>query len=244
MNHYIHPRATLGQRCTVGHFSVIMEDAIIGEGTAIGNNVTIYNGTVVGQNSMVGDNCILGKQPHPGKTSTVRADIPWTPLNIGFGSILGSGVILYAGSTLGEEVMIGDLATVREGCRIGSRVILGRGAALENNVTVGDFAKIQTGAYLTALTFVGPHVFVAPMVITANDHYMGRTEQRLSQKKGPRIEEGARVGAGALLLPGITVGAETFVAAGSLVSRDTRPETVVMGRPARFVRDVPEDEKR
>jgi len=241
---YIHPRATIGLNCVIGFFSVIREDAIIGPGTTIGNNVTIYPGTFVGDNCCVGDNCVLGKQPHPAKTSTTRLAGPLRPLWVGPGGVIGSGVVLYAGTSLGEEVMVGDMASVREMCRVGSRVIIGRGAVLENDVSVGDDTKIQTGAYLTAHTVVGAGAFIAPMVITANDNYMGRTDGRFSKIKGPRIEEGARVGAGAVILPGVTVAAETFVAAGALVTRDTLPGTVVSGCPARFVRDVPQHEKR
>lgn len=241
---YIHPRAIIGSRCAIGYFSVVWEDVRLGDGTSIGNNVTIYPGTVVGENCLIGDNCIIGKQPHPAKTSTTKADGPLHPLRIGPGSILGTGVVLYAGTVLGEDVMIGDLASVRERCDIGCKVIIGRGAALENNVSIEDCTKIQTGAYLTAHTVVGSYVFIAPMVATANDNYMGRTDERFSKIKGPRIEDGARVGAGALLLPGVTVAAETFVAAGSLVSRNTSPGTVVMGRPARFAGHVPDMEKR
>jgi acetyltransferase-like isoleucine patch superfamily enzyme len=242
--HYIHPQATVGRYCTIGFFSVVREGAFIGNGTAIGNNVTVYPGTVVGENSYLGDNCVIGKLPHPAKTSTARMDIPFHPLRIGAGAILGSGVVLYAGSILSEEVMIGDLASVREMCRIGRSVTVGRGAVLENSVSVGDYTKIQTGAYLTAYTEVGAYAFIAPMVCTANDNFMGRTEERFSRKKGPRVDDGARVGAVSLLLPGVTVAAETFVAAGSLVSRDTLPGTLVMGRPAKFVRHVQDKEKR
>lgn len=240
---YIHPRAAMGKSCTIGFYSVVREDVWIGEGTSIGNNVTIYPGTVVGENCFIGDNCVLGKQPHPARTSTVQPDGLLEPLRLGAGSVVGSGAVLYAGTVIKEEVMIGDLASVRERCKIGRRVIIGRGAVLENDVSVGDYSKLQTGAYLTAHTSVSARAFIAPMVITANDNQMGRTEERLSEKRGPCIEEGARIGAGALLLPGVRVAAETFVAAGSLVTRDTRPGTVVMGRPARFVRFVPEKEK-
>lgn len=240
---YIHPQAAVGRNCSIGYFTVIMEGALIGEGTFVGNNVTIYPGTVVGAECRIGDNCVIGKQPHPSKTSTVRVDAPLKPLVIGRGCVFGSGAVLYAGTKVGEEAMVGDLASIREKCLVGRRVTIGRGVVLENEVIVGDCVKIQTGAYLTAHTVVGSRAFIAPMVCTANDNYIGRTGERHAKKAGPRIEENARIGAGVLILPGVKVAEETFVAAGSLVTRDTGPGTVVMGRPARFVRDVPEGEK-
>lgn len=243
MTSYVHPLAKVDTDCQVGFFSVIGQDVTVGRGSRIGNSATIYPGTVIGENCRIGDNCVIGKQPHPAVTSRCRVTKELPPLRIGQGSVLGSGVVLYAGTVLGAEVMVGDLASVRESCAIGHQVIIGRGAALENGVVVGECAKIQTGAYLTAYTVVGARAFIAPMVVTANDNLIGRRDENIDDLEGPRIEENARVGAGVLLLPGVTVARESFVAAGSLVTRDTRPESMVMGRPARFVRPVPEPEK-
>jgi acetyltransferase-like isoleucine patch superfamily enzyme len=76
-------------------------------------------------------------------------------------------------------------------------------------------------------------------VVTTNDDTMGRHAPGEAMP-GPRIGRAARVGAGAVLRPGITVGEEAFVAAGAVVIRDVDPRTVVMGVPARPVREVPE----
>jgi acetyltransferase-like isoleucine patch superfamily enzyme len=71
---------------------------------------------------------------------------------------------------------------------------------------------------------------------------MGRTEQRFGKIKGPTIRRGARVGGGAILCPGIEIGQEAFVGAGAVVTKDVPPRKVVVGNPARVLRDVPEDE--
>ena len=85
-------------------------------------------------------------------------------------------------------------------------------------------------------------VFIAPMVTTTNDNYMGRTEKRFKSIKGATIQRGARVGGGAILLPGINIAPETFVAAGALVTKDTKEKRVLKGFPAKEVREVPEEE--
>ena len=85
-------------------------------------------------------------------------------------------------------------------------------------------------------------LFSAPTVQTTNDNFMGRTERRHALEKGATIRRGARVGGGSLLLPAVEIGEEAFVAAGSIVTRDVPAQTVVMGSPAKVVRDVPEDE--
>jgi acetyltransferase-like isoleucine patch superfamily enzyme len=78
--------------------------------------------------------------------------------------------------------------------------------------------------------------------VTTNDNFMGRTERRHELKRGPTIRRGARVGGGAVLCPGIEIGEEAFVGAGAVVTKDVPPRKVVVGNPARVIRDVADDE--
>jgi acetyltransferase-like isoleucine patch superfamily enzyme len=122
--------------------------------------------------------------------------------------------------------------------------ILGRGSLIENDTTVGAGTRIQAEAYVTAYSTLEEDVFIAPCVVTTNDNFMGRTEKRKSLMKGPTIRRGARVGGGAVLLPGIEIGEEAFVGAGAVVTKDVPPRKLVVGSPARVLRDVSEDELR
>jgi len=107
---------------------------------------------------------------------------------------------------------------------------------------IGAYTKIQTGSYITAYMEIEERVFIAPMVTTTNDNYMGRTEKRFQYIKGATIRRGARIGGGAILLPSVEIGEETFVAAGALVTKDTPSAKMVKGFPARIVKNVPEEE--
>ena len=78
--------------------------------------------------------------------------------------------------------------------------------------------------------------------MTTNDNFMGRTEKRHEQVKGPTIRRGARIGGGAILCPGVEIGEEAFVGAGAVVVKDVPPRTLVVGNPARPLRTVPENE--
>ena len=78
--------------------------------------------------------------------------------------------------------------------------------------------------------------------MTTNDNFMGRTDRRHALRKGPTIRRGARIGGGAVLCPGIEIGEEAFVGAGAVVTKDVAPRTVVVGSPARRIRDVAPDE--
>jgi acetyltransferase-like isoleucine patch superfamily enzyme len=95
---------------------------------------------------------------------------------------------------------------------------------------------------VTAYSILEDDVFIAPCVVTTNDNFMGRTEQRHALRKGPTIRRGARIGGGAVLLPGIEVGEEAFVGAGAVVVRNVPPRALVVGNPARQIRDVLDEE--
>jgi acetyltransferase-like isoleucine patch superfamily enzyme len=102
--------------------------------------------------------------------------------------------------------------------------------------------RIQADAYITAYSTLEEHVFIAPCVVTTNDDFMGRTERRHELTKGPTIRRGARIGGGAILRPGVEVGEEALVGAGAVVTKDVPARAVVVGNPARVLRDVPDEE--
>ena len=139
-------------------------------------------------------------------------------------------------------MIVGDGARVRERCVVGDDVVIGSGSLVENDTTIGARTTIQAEAYITAYSTLEDHVFIAPCVVTTNDNFMGRTEKRHELVKGPTIRRGARVGGGAILCPGVEIGEEAFVGAGAVVTKDVPPRVVVVGNPARVLRDVPDEE--
>ena len=206
-----------------------------------GENVVIYPGTVIGDGCRIGDNVVLGKQPALSPRSTAkREELP--PLELGEGTIVSTGSVVFAGTRIGARVILGDQSCVRERCVLGDDVVVGRGSLVENDTRVGARTKIQANAYVTAYSILEDDVFIAPCVVTTNDNFMGRTEQRHALRRGPTIRRGARIGGGAVLLPGIEVGEEAFVGAGAVVVRNVPPRALVVGNPARQIRDVPDEE--
>ena len=137
--------------------------------------------------------------------------------------------------------MIGDQAQVRERAVIGAGSVIGRGSAVDNDVTVGDRVRVQTGCYLTAYSVIEDDVFVAPGVTLTNDDTMGRHGPDY-ELRGATLRRACRVGGGAVLTPGVEIGEEAFVAAGAVVTADVPARAVVMGVPARVVREVGDDD--
>jgi acetyltransferase-like isoleucine patch superfamily enzyme len=204
-------------------------------------SATVYPGTVLGKDVKVAENAVVGKQPALSpRSTTTREALP--PTEIGDGTIVSAGAIVFAGSRMGARVILGDQSCVRERVTIGDDVVLGRGSLVENDTTIGALTKIQAEAYITAHSTLEDEVFIAPCVVTTNDNFMGRTERRHDLIAGPTIRRRARVGGGAILCPGVEIGEEAFVGAGAVVTKDVPARVIVVGNPARVLRDVPEDE--
>ncbi len=155
-----------------------------------------------------------------------------------------TGAVVYAGARIGAGSIIGDQAHVRERSVIGARAVIGRGSTVDFDTRVGDRVSIQTLVYLTAVSIVEDDVFIGPGVTTTNDDSMGRHRRAGSNSglAGPILRRACRIGGGAVLTPGVEIGAEAFVAAGAVVTRDVASRAVVMGVPARVVRRVGDDD--
>src|SRR5512132_1026341 len=207
----------------------------------IAETAVVYPGTVLGEGCKILEYAVVGKQPTLSPRSTARREeLP--PLELGAGTVVSTGAVVFAGTTIGERVVVGDQACVRERCTIGDDVVIGRGSLVENDTSVGALTKIQAHAYITAYSLLEDNVFIAPCVVTTNDNFMGRTEKRHELVKGPTIRRGARIGGGCVLLPGIEIGEEAFVGAGAVVIRDVPARALVVGNPARQIREVPDEE--
>ena len=201
----------------------------------------VYPGTVLGDGVKVLEYAVVGKQPSLSPRSTAKRD-PLEPAEIGDGTIVSTGAVVFAGTKVGARVILGDQSCVRERVVVGDDVVIGRGSLVENDTTIGAMTKIQAEAYITAYSTLEEHVFIAPCVVTTNDDFMGRTERRKALVKGPTIRRGARIGGGAILLPGVEIGEEAFVGAGAVVTKPVEPRMLVVGNPARVMRPVAEDE--
>jgi len=207
----------------------------------IAGTAVVYPGVELGEDVVVGDYAVVGKQPVLGaRTTASREELP--PLVVGDGCAILAGAVVFAGTRLGPGVIVGDQACLRERCEVGAEVVIGRGSHVENDTTIGARTRVQANAYVTAYSVIEEDVFIAPCVVTTNDNYMGRTEKRHAERRGPTIRRGARIGGGAVLLPGVEVGEEAFVGAGAVVLDDVPARAVVVGNPARQIRDVPDDE--
>ena len=239
MTSVIHPSAKVGAGTTFGEFCVIGANVTLGEGCKLGNHVVIHADTVVGDHVRIDDHASLGKVPMKAANSATTKEQELPPLTVGDVSIVGTGVVLYRGAAIDGKVLMADLSTVRENVTVGRGTIVGRGVTIENFCSVGRYCKLESECYLCAYSTLEDRVFVAPGVITSNDNFVGRTQERFKHFKGVTVKKGGRIGAGSVTLPGVTIHEDGLVAAGSTVTRDVPARMIVMGKPAKVWREVP-----
>ncbi|WP_123054314.1 acyltransferase [Clostridium sp. JN-1] len=239
---FISHKSNIGSNVKIGKFVVIEEDVKIGDNCIIGHNVVIHKGSSIENNVRIDDNTVVGKEPMRSVNSIFKDEEKFEPAFIAEGCLIGAGVIIYCGCKIGEKTLIADLATVRENVTIGSKTIIGRGAAIENFCNVGSNCKLETNVYLTAYSEVEDNVFIAPGVVTSNDNFAARSKERYKHFKGVTIKKGGRIGAQATILPGKTIYEDGFVAAGSVATKDVENGKIVAGNPAKYLRNVPEDQ--
>ena len=242
MSTALHPSASVGEDTRFGEHCVVGEGVVIGRGCRIGHHVVIHDGTTIGNDVRIDDHAVLGKLPMKAANSATTKEQTLPALTLGDTCIVGTGVVLYRGAAIDARVLIADLATVRENVTIGRGTIVGRGVTVENVCTIGRYCKLESECYITAYSTLEDRVFVAPGVVTSNDNFVGRTAERFKHFKGVTIRRGGRVGAGSVILPGVTIGADALVAAGSTVTKDVPERTIVLGSPARVWREVPTEQ--
>lgn len=228
----------ISKKATIASTSVIHDGVTIEDDVIIHDFVVIYPNTIIKEGVEIFDHCVLGKLPtSPGITSRQLKN-KYDTLVIGESSVLCPSVVIYTGTKIGSRNLLGDFCSIREECTIGDNCIISRNVSVNYNTEIGNNTKIMDNTHITGNMKIGNNVFISVLVATTNDNTMGRIAYDDKHVRGAIIEDNVTVGAAANILPGVRVGCNSIVGAGALVTKDVPSSKVVMGVPARIIRNV------
>lgn len=205
----------------------------------LGANVVIHAGVEIAAGCTIDDGAVVGKPPRLSARSRSRRQDD-LPTLLGDGVVISAGAIVLGGVRLGERTFVATHAFVRERTTAGADCMIGTSTVLGADVELGARVKVQTLSIVVSGSRVEDDVFVGPTVTSMNDSSAGRTRPQL---RGITLRRACRIGGGCALLPGIEVGEDAFVGAGSVVTRDVPAGAVAMGVPARVIGTVADDER-
>jgi len=201
---------------------ILLKNEVSVKNTTIGD-IRFIGPVIIGKDSYIGNCCIIG---YPDRTHLLKGEIKVT--KIGKKSVIRPFSIIYEDVTIGDQFETGSHVQIREGSRIGNQVRVGTHSILERDVKIGNRVRIHSNNFISEYTVIGDDVWISPCVSILNDKYPV-TDKLI----GPRIEQGAIIGANTIIFPGLLIGRNAVVAAGSLVTKDAPPESLVVGSPAK-----------
>lgn len=229
---------TIDKSASIASTVIIHDDVVVEADVIIHDYVVLYPGVTIKKGVEIFDHCTIGKVPtSPGCTAR-QYSREVKPTVIGEKTILCPNVVLYSGVTIGCNTLLGDNCSVREGCIIGDFDLLSRNVSVNYETHIGNHTKVMDNSHITGKMKIGNYVFISTLVATTNDNTMGRDTNAIENLAGPTIDDYACIGAATCFLPGVHVGERAIVGASALVTKDVPAGTVVMGVPARVVRDV------
>jgi acetyltransferase-like isoleucine patch superfamily enzyme len=192
----------------------------------------VYEGVELGDGSVIEDFAIVGTPPR-GKKNGELATI------IGDGAVIRSHAVIYAGNVIGKNFQTGNKVNIRELNRIGDNVSIGTLSVIEHHVEIADNVRIHTQVFIPEFSVLEEGCWIGPNVVFTNAKYPQSPGVK-DQLVGPVIKRGAKIGANSTILPGVVIGEHALVGAGSVVVSDVPPGAVVVGNPARVIRQVSE----
>lgn len=184
----------------------------------------------LGINSSIGDFVVIGEPPR-GKERGHLETI------IGDNAIIRSHTVIYAGNVIGENFQTGHGVLIREENEIGDNVSIGSGSVVEHHIRIANCVRIHSQVFIPEYSVLEEGSWLGPNVVLTNAKYPLSLEVK-NNLKGPLIKKGAKIGANSTILPGIVIGENALVGAGSVVTKNVPDNIVVAGNPAKVIDNI------
>lgn len=179
--------------------------------------------------SKIGENCMIFPSTIIGFKYTENSK----PAILGNNCVIRSGAVIYCDVQAGDRLITGHNILIREHTRMGSYIVVGSNAVIDGHVRIGSYVKIETGVYIPTHCEIGSYVFIGPRVVLTNDKYPQKMREQY-RPEGAIIEDNVSIGANSTILPGVKIGEGSFIAAGSVVTKDIPPMSLVKGNPGQI----------
>ena len=202
----------------------------IGDDMKEQNHYRVYAGVELGKDSTVEDYCVLGVPPRGKSAGEIET-------KIGPGAHLRSHTVIYAGNRIGKNFQTGNKVNIREMNSIGNDVSVGTLSVIEHHVEIGNNVRIHSQVFIPEYSVLEDYTWLGPNVVLTNAKYPLSPGVK-ENLKGPIIKKKAKIGANSTILPGVVIGQNALVGAGSVVTRDVPGNGVVVGNPAKLIKDI------
>ena len=214
----------------------ISNTAVIGKNVKIGDNTVVYDNVYIGDNTIIANDCVIG-EPIQNYYSDDNYENPKTV--IGAGSMIRSHTIIYCGCEFGEGFSTGHRVTIREYAKFGKKCRIGTVSDIQGFSTFGDYCWLHSNVHIGQKSTIGNFVFIYPYVVFTND-----PTPPSNICVGPTIGDYSQVAVFSVLLPGVKIGKHCLIGAGSIVGKNVDDYQLVIGSPAKPVKDVREIKSR
>ena len=209
----------------------ISPSAKIGNNVRIGNHTIIYDNVEIGDNTIICNDCVIGEPLNDYYSEGECYENPQTI--IGPNSLVRSHTIIYAGNTMGDHFQTGHRVTVREYTVFGSHCSIGTLDDIQGHSVFGDYCRLHSNVHVGMHSTLGNFVFIYPYVVFTND-----PTPPSNTCIGPTVGDFSQVATSSVLLPGVKIGRHCLVGAGSVVAKDVPDYQLVLGSPAKVIKDV------
>jgi acetyltransferase-like isoleucine patch superfamily enzyme len=190
----------------------------------------VYPNVRIGKNAQIDDNIVIGYPPKGKKPGEIRTVI-------GDNAFIRSHTVIYAGNRIGDGFSTGHNVLIRELNNIGNNVSIGSHTVVEHRTKIMDNVRIHSNCFICEYSILGKKVWIGPCVIFTNAlHPLCPHLKKCI--KGPAVREGAKIGAGSILLPRVEIGKGSLIGAGAVIVKDIPQNKVAVGSPGRVIKDI------